>query len=96
MIRHAGLAAAALARPGDVPQEVARHAIAVAQAVPTPVGPAPAGLVEEAERIAAWLERPGVRLIDIEGEWSWPLHAGIGTDALATLALGEVAPRMQP
>ena len=96
VIRHARLAAAALARPGDVPQEVARHAIAVAQAVPTPVGPAPAGLVEEAERIAAWLERPGVRLIDIEGEWSWPLHAGIGTDALATLALGEVAPRMQP
>lgn len=91
VIRYGRLAATALARPGDVPQEVARSAIAAAQTVPSPAGPAPAGLVEEAERIAAWLERPGVRLIEIEGQWSWPLHAGIGTDALATLALGDLA-----
>ncbi|MDR3069387.1 MAG: DEDD exonuclease domain-containing protein [Propionibacteriaceae bacterium] len=32
-------------------------------------------LVEEAERIAAWLESPGVRLLSVDGEWAWPLHA---------------------
>jgi DNA polymerase-3 subunit epsilon len=32
-------------------------------------------LPEEAELIADWLEQPGVRLLHVEGEWAWPLHA---------------------
>ena len=32
--------------------------------------------MEETERIADWLERPGVRLIDVEGDWSWPRRIG--------------------
>ena len=47
------------------------------QATPAPpVGPAPAAIVEETERIADWLERPGVRLIEVEGDWCWPLRIG--------------------
>ncbi len=88
VVRHGRLAAAALARPGEIPQEVARQTVAVAETVPTPTGPAPAGTIEEAERIAAWLERPGVRLIEIDGDWSWPLHAGLADGDLARILLG--------
>lgn len=89
VIRYGRLAAAALARPGDVPQAVARAAVAVAEQVTRPAGPQPAATIEEAERIADWLERPGVRLIEIEGEWFWPLHIGLPEGALARHALGE-------
>jgi DNA polymerase-3 subunit epsilon len=76
VIRYGRLAAAALARPGEVPQQVARDAVTTAEWVQRPVGPAPAAIVEETERIADWLERPGVRLIEIDGDWSWPLRIG--------------------
>ncbi|MFZ0530418.1 MAG: hypothetical protein WAL91_07780, partial [Propionicimonas sp.] len=76
VVRHGRLAAAALARPGEVPQQVARDAVATAEWVATPVGPASAALVEETERVADWLERPGVRLIEVDGDWSWPLGVG--------------------
>lgn len=88
VIRHGRLAAAALARPGEIPQAVAREAVAIAETVPTPAEPAPAGTVEEAERIAAWLERPGVRLIEIDGDWSWPLRAGLAEGDFARILLG--------
>ncbi len=77
VIRHGRLAAAALARSGEVPQSVARDAVAAAEQVARPVPGLPATTIEEAERIAAWLERPGVRLLDIDGEWAWPLHGSL-------------------
>ncbi len=83
VIRYGRLAAAALAGPGEVPQAVARDAVAAAESVRAPLGPAPAALIEETERIAAWLERPGVRLIEIEGEWAWPVFAGVNDSSLA-------------
>lgn len=89
VIRHGRLAAAAHARPGEVPQAVARVAVATAETVLEPVLPAPAALIEETERIAAWLETPGVRFIDISGDWAWPTHASIAEDALAELLLGQ-------
>ncbi|WP_432559139.1 DEDD exonuclease domain-containing protein [Granulicoccus sp. GXG6511] len=88
VIRHGRLAGAAVARPGEVPQAVAREALALAETVPAPVGPQPAGTVEEAERVAAWLERPGVRLIEIDGDWSWPRFAGLAEGELAQILLG--------
>ena len=83
------LAAAAVAHPGDVPQQVARDAVATAETVVPGVGPSGAALVEETERVAAWLEQPGVRLIEIEGDWSWPVHVGLAEGQLGELALGE-------
>ena len=88
VFRHGRLAAAAFARPGESPQQVADDAVATASTVPAPPGGLPVGLVEETERIAAWLELPGVRLIEVDGDWSWPLHAGVGPDGLGELALG--------
>ena len=76
VVRYGRLAAAALARPGEVPQQVARTAVATAEWVARPIGPAPAAIVEETERVADWLERAGVRLIEIEGDWCWPVGIG--------------------
>lgn len=88
VIRYGKLAAAATAAPGTPPREVAAEAITLAETVlPTPHG-LPAGSVEEAERVAAWLERPGVRLMEIDGDWSMPLHCGLNSDDLARLTIG--------
>jgi DNA polymerase-3 subunit epsilon len=75
IIRYGRLAAAGVARPGDVPQAVARAVRATAETVLPPVGPLPAAGIEETERIAAWLEQPGSRLMELTGDWAWPLHA---------------------
>ncbi len=96
VVRHGRLAAAALARQGEVPQAVAREAVSLAEAVPAQVGGQPAATIEETERIADWLERPGVRLIEIEGTWSWPLHAGLAEGELAQHALGQTPLKIEP
>jgi DNA polymerase-3 subunit epsilon len=96
VIRHGRLAAAALARPGEVPQSVAQQAVALAESVPAPIAPSPAGTVEEAERIAAWLRQPGVRLIEVDGDWSWPRHAGLAEGELAREIWGPDAVRPRP
>lgn len=88
VIRHGRLAGAAVAHPGEVPQRVARDAVVTAETVLPGLGPTAAALVEETERIAAWLEQPGVRLIEIEGDWVWPLHIGVAESRLSSLALG--------
>ncbi|GAB3623442.1 DEDD exonuclease domain-containing protein [Mariniluteicoccus endophyticus] len=87
VVRHGRLAGAAVARPGDDPRAVAEQATLLAEAVAEPVAPAPAATIEETERVAAWLERPGVRLIEIDGDWAWPLRAGLGEGDLARYAL---------
>ena len=38
-----------------------------------------------------WLEQPGTRLIEITGDWMWPLHAVLDHEALVHYALGELA-----
>ncbi|MDO5500585.1 MAG: DEDD exonuclease domain-containing protein [Propionibacteriaceae bacterium] len=88
VIRYGRLAGAALARPGEIPQAVAREAVALAETVTAPPAPEPASTVEEAERIAAWLERPGVRLMEIDGDWCWPINAGLAEEDLARILLG--------
>ncbi len=78
VVRHGRLAGAGWAARGDIPQAVARHAVATAQTVLPPPAGLPACSTEETKRVAHWLEQPGVRLISIEGEWCWPLHTGPG------------------
>jgi DNA polymerase-3 subunit epsilon len=75
VIRYGRLAATGVATPSEVPQAVARAVRAGAETVARPPDPLPAAGIEETERIADWLEQPGVRLIDIVGDWAWPLHA---------------------
>ncbi len=90
VIRYGRLAAAATAVPGQAPRPVADEAVRLAETVlPAPHG-LPACSVEEAERVAAWLESPGVRLLEIDGEWSMPLHSGLRLDDLPLLTVGRV------
>jgi DNA polymerase-3 subunit epsilon len=89
VIRHGRLAGAGVARPNDVPQAVARAVRAAAETVLQPPDPLPAAGIEETERIAGWLEQPGVRIIDIVGDWMWPLHAVLSQDELIRHALGD-------
>ncbi|MGJ6981007.1 DEDD exonuclease domain-containing protein [Aestuariimicrobium soli] len=86
VVRRGRLAAAAHCPVGGVPQQVAREAVALAESVPD--GPAwlPAATIEEAERVASWMELPGVRLIEIDGEWSWPARIGLADGELAHVA----------
>ncbi|MCL2315847.1 MAG: DEDD exonuclease domain-containing protein [Actinomycetia bacterium] len=86
IIRYGRLAAATTSPPGTNPRAVARAAETLAATVLAPdVAGLPAGSVEEAELIASWLERPGVRLMDIDGDWSWPVHAGATAETLPQL-----------
>jgi DNA polymerase-3 subunit epsilon len=89
VVRYGRLAGAGLATPRDVPQAVARAVRATAETVPKPPDPLPAAGIEETERIADWLEQPGTRLIEITGDWIWPLHAVLDHEALVHYALGE-------
>lgn len=90
VFRYGRLAAASFARTSAV-QSVAAEAVGTAETVVAPPFGIPAGTWEEAERVAAWLEMPGVRLLDTDGEWAWPVNAGLPTDRLAAELLGDDA-----
>jgi DNA polymerase-3 subunit epsilon len=70
---------------------VARTLVAAAETVPAPVGPQSAATVEETLRIADWLERPGVRLIEIDGDWAWPLYGVLSHEQFVEHALGDTS-----
>jgi DNA polymerase-3 subunit epsilon len=38
------------------------------------LGPTPAATAEETEKILRWLESPGIRLVDVDGEWACPVR----------------------
>ncbi len=61
----------------------------MAETVFRPPAPLPAAGIEETERIADWLEQPGTRIIDIVGDWAWPLHAVLDHDGLVRHALAR-------
>ncbi len=91
IIRHGRLAAAVTAATGDQARTVAAQAESLAETVLPVPHDLPACSIEETERILAWLESPGVRLLEIDGDWSMPLHVGLPEDALPGLALGSAA-----
>jgi DNA polymerase-3 subunit epsilon len=59
-------------RGADAHQYV-RELTASAETVGSAPGPVPAATAEESERILRWLESPGVRLVDVDGEWTCPV-----------------------
>jgi DNA polymerase-3 subunit epsilon len=92
VIRYGRLAGTGVATPAEVPQAVARTIRAMAETVARPPDPLPAAGIEETEQIADWLEQPGVRLMEITGDWAWPLHAVLDHDKLVHHALGPRSP----
>jgi len=82
-VRYGRLAGAAASRPGLSPLPTIDALRDSAEVVPPP---GPTGLAahpQESELILDWLETPGVRLVDLHGEWTCPVggagaaHAGI-------------------
>ncbi|MDO5287965.1 MAG: DEDD exonuclease domain-containing protein [Actinomycetia bacterium] len=89
VFRYGRLAAAARSRPGENPVRVAELAVASGEEVPAPAVALPAATIEETELIASWLEQGGVRLVSVDGTWSWPLHCGHRLPTLPAAAVAE-------
>ncbi len=89
-IRYGRLAGAATAPTAAVRQS-ADQLRRDAETVLPPPAATPAGSVEEAERIASWLETPGLRVLDVDGEWSWPIGACLGEAELVAALTGSAS-----
>jgi DNA polymerase-3 subunit epsilon len=89
VFRHGQLAGVSTAASNEEVPAAAEAAIGLAATVVQPSPGLPGGSVEEAELISAWLETPGVRLLSIDGEWSWPARIGADPEQLPQLILGE-------
>jgi DNA polymerase III subunit epsilon len=74
VVRHGRLAAAGVIPSGVDARAYVEQLGASAETVVPSVGPIPAATAEESERILRWLELPGVRLVEIEGEWTCPVR----------------------
>ena len=73
VVRFGRLAAAGVIPSGADAVAYVEQLRAGAETVRTAPGPAPAATVEETEKILAWLEQPGIRLVDVLGEWVCPV-----------------------
>jgi DNA polymerase-3 subunit epsilon len=72
-IRHGRLAGSSVSPRGADPMPYVQALRASAEAVLPAPAPAPAGTAEESEKILRWLEAPGVRLVDLDGQWTCPV-----------------------
>jgi DNA polymerase-3 subunit epsilon len=71
-------------------------------------GPVPAATAEETEKVLRWLESDGVRLVEIDGEWTCPvagatrhlaLHDAVNQSRLSLVPFDDrrdLAPVHQP
>jgi DNA polymerase III subunit epsilon len=72
VIRHGRLAAAGVSPPRTHPRPVIDMLLASAETVRPGPGPTPCASAEETERILAWLERDGTRLVQTSDGWALP------------------------
>jgi DNA polymerase-3 subunit epsilon len=73
LVRHGRLAAAGVIPPGADAHAYVAQLVASGETVHGGAGPVPAATAEETERILRWLEAPGVRLVEVDGEWTCPV-----------------------
>lgn len=73
VVRLGRLAAAGVIPPGHDAHAYVDQLRAGAETVRPAPGPVPAASAEETESVLTWLEQEGVRLVDVEGEWSCPV-----------------------
>jgi len=73
VIRHGRLAAAGVIPSGTDAHEFVGLLTASAETVRSAPGPTPAATAEETEKVLRWLESDGIRLVDVDGEWSCPV-----------------------
>jgi len=77
LVRHGRLAATARVDRRTDPRPVIETLRATAEHVPSPVAPATAAHPEETDLIADWLDRPGVRLVEVVGTLAYPLRSAL-------------------
>jgi DNA polymerase-3 subunit epsilon len=73
VVRYGRLAAAGVIPPGADAHQFVTDLVASGETVHGGPGPAPAATAEETEKILRWLEAPGVRLVEMDGEWVCPV-----------------------
>jgi DNA polymerase III subunit epsilon len=78
VVRHGRLAAAGCAPRGAAVRPYIDALVATAETVVAGPGPLPASSAEEVECVLRWLERPGTRLVELEGTWACPVRGAGG------------------
>lgn len=73
VVRFGRLAAAGVIPAGADAHQFVRELGISAETVRGAPGPVPAAIAEESERILRWLESPGIRLVEVHGEWVCPV-----------------------
>ena len=86
--RHGRLTGTAVAARGTDPRAVLQSLLDSGEVVEPGVGPAPAATPEESECILRWLEKPGTRLVALEGTWASPAYGAGGVRLWAEAAEG--------
>ncbi|ROS30901.1 DEDD exonuclease domain-containing protein [Cellulomonas sp. PhB150] len=87
LVRHGRLAATARVDRRTDPRPVIETLRATAEHVPAPVAPATAAHPEETDLIADWLDRPGVRLVEVVGTLAYPVRSALSdVDPAAAVA----------
>lgn len=89
VVRYGRLAAAGVLPSGADASAYVAGLRASAETVLPGTGPVPTATAEETERVLRWLERPGIRLLDIDGEWTCPV--GGATRHLARMEAAEAS-----
>jgi DNA polymerase-3 subunit epsilon len=77
-VRHGRLAGSAVAPLGVHPRQVLAGLLDTAEVVAPGHGPTPAASAEETECVLRWLERPGIRLVELQGVWASPAYGAGG------------------
>jgi DNA polymerase-3 subunit epsilon len=86
VIRFGRLAAAGIIPAGADAHLFVRELRASAETVLSAPGPVPAATAAESECILRWLELPGVRLVEVTGQWTCPTSGAGHHQALHDLA----------
>ncbi|TPG18305.1 DEDD exnuclease domain-containing protein [Pedococcus bigeumensis] len=81
VVRHGRLAASTISPRGADPMPYVDAVRTSAEVVLPAHWPAPAATPEETEKILRWLESPGVRIVDLDGEWTCPVGGAGGARA---------------
>lgn len=93
LVRHGRLAGTAHVDRRADPRPAIATLQATGEHVDAPVAPAGAAHPEETDLLLAWLEQPGVRLVEISDEWSCPLPSAQAVrDAAAAVAVALAVP----
>jgi len=81
VVRHGRLAASTVSPRGADPMPYVDAVRTSAEVVLPAPWPSPAAIPEETEKILRWLETPGVRIVDLDGEWTCPVGGAGGARA---------------